>query len=215
MHSGELSWSLSTGWLLYLPILWTFHICVRPPSGSFEEKASAKGALSDNWNVALPAYCKSGQDGLTNSSVSEIYPTAAICVFWVRESFRVWRRFRLPCHISEQPWTLAIWCDLCLSASLLISEPFSWFILSNAGSPPANIPVLAPAHYVTMTFWWRVLPLDMDSLQPISPCPREKQACDQTACGMIEQMSCATLERSAYTESISSCCCHQSMMSDI
>jgi len=35
------------------------------------------------------------------------------------------------------------------------------------------------------------------------------------ACGMIEIMSRATLERSTYFECVSSCCHHQSVMSSI
>ena len=64
-------------------------------------------------------------------------------------------------------------------------------------------------------FSGRVSPVVFDCLQPITSRPREKLASTPTPCGMIENMSHATLERSANFECVSSCCRHQSVMSGI
>jgi len=105
MFAGALSWSLSTGWRLILRIRWTFKIWVRPAWRSFADKADGKGDLSDNLNAATPSCWRSDQDAVTISSVSEMYPTAVICLFWTRDSFWVAHRFWLPCHISKKSWT--------------------------------------------------------------------------------------------------------------
>jgi len=91
MLSGALSSSLLTGWCLILRTQRTFKIWVCPPGRSFANKAGGKGDLSDNLNAAAPSCCKSDQDALTISSVSEMYPTAVICLFWARNSFCVAR----------------------------------------------------------------------------------------------------------------------------
>jgi len=215
MFSGALSSSLSTGWRLILRIRRTFKIWVRPPRSSFADKAGGKGDLSDNLNAAAQSCWKSDQDALTISSVSKMYPTVVICLFWARDYFCVARRFWLPCHISKKSWTLAILCNFLSSASFFISESLSVLMVSNSGSVPAKIPLLARANCLTTTFSRRVSPVVFDWLQPITSRPMEKLASTPTPCGMIENMSRATLERSAYFQCVSCCCRHQSVMSGI
>ena len=128
-------------------------------------------------------------------------------------SFWVAGRFWLPCHISKKLWTLAILCNFLSSASFFISESSSVFVVSNSGSVPAKIPLLARANCLTRTFSRRVSPVVFDYLQPKTSWPREKLASTPTPCGMIENMSRGTLERSAYSECVTSCCCHQLVMS--
>ena len=48
---------------------------------SFADKAGGKGDLSDSLNAAAPSCWESDQDALMISSVSEMYPTAVICLF--------------------------------------------------------------------------------------------------------------------------------------
>jgi len=79
--SGALSSSLWTGWRLILRIRRTFKIWVRPPGRSFADKGGGKGDLSDTLNAAAPSWWNSDQDALRISSVSEMYPTAVICLF--------------------------------------------------------------------------------------------------------------------------------------
>jgi len=64
------------------------------------------------------------------SSVSKMYPIAAICWFWARHSLCVARMFWLPCHISKRSLTLAIVCDFLSSASLFISMLFTLLVVS-------------------------------------------------------------------------------------
>jgi len=213
MLSGTLTSSLSTGWQLILRFRRTFTIWVLPPGRSFVDNAAGKGDLSDNLNAAAPSCWTSDQDALTISSVTEMYPTAVICLIWARDSFCVAHRFWLPCHISKMSWTLAIQCNFLSSASFIISESFSVFVVSNSGSVPAKIPLLAEANCLTTTFPPRVSPVVFDCLQPITSRPREKLASTLTPCGMREDMSQATLERSAYFERVSSCWHHQLAMS--
>jgi len=208
MLSGALSSSLWTGWRLILWIRRTFKIWVRPPGRSFADKGGGNGDLSDNLNAATPSCWKSDQDALTISSVSEMYLTAVICLFWARDPFCVARRFWLPCHISKKSWTLAILCSFLSSTSFFISESLSVFALSNSGSVPAKIPWLARANCLTTTFLWRVSPVVFDCLQTITSRPKEKLASTLTTCGMIKNMSHATLERSAYFECVCSCWRH-------
>jgi len=54
-----------------------------------------------------------------------------------------------------------------------------------------------------------------DCLQPITSCARKKLSSTVTPGGMIQNMSQATLEWSAYFECISSCWHHQAVMSSI
>jgi len=109
MLSGALSSSLSTGWQLSVRILGTFNIGVRPPGRSFVDKGGGKGDLPDNWNAATPSCWKSDYDALT---ISEMYPTVVICLFWARDSFWVTHRFWQPCYISKKLWTFAILCNV-------------------------------------------------------------------------------------------------------
>jgi len=213
MLSGALSWSLSTGWRLILWTPWTFNIWVRPPARSLADKGGGKGDLSDNLNAATPSCWKSDLDALTITSVSEMYPTAVICLFWARVSILVVRRFWLHCRIFKKSWTLAILCNFLFTSSILTSKSFSVFIVSNIGSAPAKITWLVRANCLTTAFLQTVSPELFDSLQPITSWPREKLASTPTPCGMIKKMSLATLERSAYFECVSSCWCQQSVMS--
>jgi len=208
MLSGALCSSLSTGWRLILRIRWTFKIWVHPARRSFTDKAGGKGKLSDNWNAAAASCCKSDQDTLTFSSVSEMYPKAVIYLFSARDSFLVARRFWLHCHISKKLWTLAILCKGLSSTSFFISESFSVLVVSNSGLVPAKIQLLARANCHAMTSSQRVLPLVFDCHHPITSRPREKLASTPTPCGMIEYMSRAKLESSAYCECVSSCWRH-------
>jgi len=89
----------------------------------------------------------------------------------------------------------------------------SVFIVSNAGSAAAKIPILARANFLRTSRSQRVLPVVADCLQPITSRPSEKLASTPTPWGIIEIMSRPTLERSAYLEWVSSCWHHQSVMS--
>jgi len=121
----------------WIQLIWpTFNIWVRPPGRSFADKAGGKGNLSNNSNAAAPSYRESDQDALTISSLSEMYPTAVICLFWVWDFFWVVHRFWLPCHISKKSWTLAALCNFLSSGCFFISESYSAFVISNAGSAP-------------------------------------------------------------------------------
>jgi len=197
MLLGVLSASLSADWQSILPIRQSFNIWVHPPARSFVNKAGGKGDCSDNLNAAAPSSGKGDEDAVKISCVSKMYPTAVICLLWARDSFSVACRFWLPCHISKKSWTLAILCNILSSATLLISDSFSVFIVSDAGSLPPNVLWLARANYLTRTVLRMVSPLLFDYLQLITCHPREKLASTLTPWGMIENMSCATLERSA------------------
>jgi hypothetical protein len=84
---------------------------------------------------------------------------------------------------------------------------------SNTGSLPASNPLLAQANCHTTTFWGWVSPVVLDCLQPITSCGREKLTSTPSPQGMIENLSCASLQRSAYFECVPSCCRHQSVIS--
>ena len=213
MHSGRPASLLLTGWQLILRIQSTFNISVHPPGRSFADKAGGHGDLSDNINAATTSCWKSYQDALTNSSGSELYPWAFIWLFRVLDCFCVARQFWLPCEISKKSWTLAILCYFLAATSFFISESFSVLVVSKFGSVPAKIPVFTQATSLTTTCSQRVSPVLCDSLQLITPWPREKLASIPTPCGMIETMSRTTLERSAYFECVSPGCRHQSAMS--
>ena len=147
------------------------------------------------------------------SSVSEMYPTAVIYLFWACDFFVVAHRFWLPCHISKMLWTMAILCNFLSSASFFNAKSFSVCAMSNAVQSPANTPLLARSNCLTTTFSQRVSPVVLDSLEPILSCPREKLACTPTLCGIIDNMSQATLKGSGHFECISSCWRHQSVIS--
>jgi len=89
------------------------------------------------------------------------------------------------------------------------------FMVSNSGSVPAKIPLLAQANWLTLTFSRMVSPVVFDCLHPITSQPREILASTSTPCGMMENMSRATLERSADYECVSFSWRHQSVMSGI
>jgi hypothetical protein len=110
---------------------------------------------------------------------------------------------------------LAILCNFLSSDSFFISESFSGFLVSNLGSVPAKIPLVAWVNFLTTTIWWRISPVVFDYLQLITSRPREKLASTPTPCGMLENMSRTTLERSAYFYWVSTYCRHQSVMSGI
>jgi len=193
----------------------TFITWVCTAGRPFADKAGGKGNLSDNLNAAAPSCWKFDQDGLTISSLSEMYPMAVIWLFWAWDSFWVACRCWLPSHIPNKSWTLAILCNFLSSTSLWISMLFSVSVVSNAGLLPAYIPLLPQANCFNTTFLRRVSHVVFDYLQPIMSCPREKLARALTPSGMIETISHATLERSVYFECISSCWCHQSVISSI
>ena len=213
MFSGALSSSHLTRWQLIFQIGRAFNVWFHPPGRSFADKGGGNGDLSDNLKAALPSCWESDQDALTISSVSELDPTAVICMFWVRDSFWLAPRISMSCHISKESWTLAILCNVLCSAFFFFSESFSVFIVSKSGSSPAKIPWLARANSLPTTFSRRVLPVVFDYLLPITSPRREKLTSTPTPCGMIESMSCSTLERLADLECVSSCWCHLSVMS--
>jgi len=203
--SGMLSSSPSAGCRTILQIRQTFNTWVPPPRTSCAKEAGGKGDLSDNVNAAAPSRWKFDQDALTISSVSEIYPTAVICMFWVRDSFCVELWFWLPCHISKKLWALAILCNVRSSVYRFISKSFPVFVESNARSSPANIPLFSLANCLTKNSSRWVSQLVFDCLQPMTSRPRDILASTPTPCGMIGNMSRATLERSAYFECVPSC----------
>jgi len=133
MLSGALPSSLLTGWQLNFGIQLTFTIWVRPVGMSFVEKVGGKGDLSDNVNAAARSWWKSDEYDFTISSVSEIYPTVGICLFWGRDLFLVSDRFWLHCHISIKLWTLAILCNVHSAASFIICKSFPVVLVSILG----------------------------------------------------------------------------------
>jgi len=213
MLSGALSLSHSTGCPSILLLRQIFNIGDRLPRRSFADKAGGNGDLSDILNAAAPSCWNFDQDALTISSISQMYATAVTSLFWVPDSFCVACRFGF-CATSPKsrgPWPL---CAIFLSSdSFFISKVFSVCFVSNTGWSPANNPLLSRAHCLTMTSSPRVSPVVLDCLQPITSLPREKLAFTPTVCGMIEIMSRAKMERSAYFEWVSSCYPHQSVIS--
>jgi len=210
MSLAALSASRSAGLQLILRIWQTLDTSVRSTGWSFGDIPGGRGDLSDNLNVASPFCQNYDQNALTISSVSEIYHTAVIYLFWARYYCCVVHRFWLPCQISNKFWTLAILCNYLSSASLFISKSFSVFIVSNAVSSPTNIPVLIWAHCLSMSFLWCVWPLVCNCLQPIRSYLRETLAYTLIRCIMIENILHARLERSLHVECVSSCWHHQS-----
>jgi len=128
MLSGLLSSSLYTRCQSNFLIRHTFNIWVRPPRRFFADKAGGRGDHSGILNAAAPSCWKFVRNALTISSVSEMYPTAVICLFWVCDFFWVPLRVWLPCHISNKLWTLAILCNCLSSASLFSSLWFSAWV---------------------------------------------------------------------------------------
>jgi hypothetical protein len=144
-----------------------------------------------------------------------MYPTAVIRVFWSRDSLRVADRFWLHCNISNTLWTLDVVYRVLSYSSFFISESFSVFVLSNFRTVPAKIPLLVKANCLTTTVLRVVSPVAFDCFLPITTWQREHLASTPSPYDMIGNMSCATLERSAYFECVSSCWHHQSVMSGI
>jgi len=155
MLSGALLSLYSTGLWLILQSWQTFKLWVRPLGRSFADKAGGKGDLSDNLNAATPSCWQSDQEALTISFMSEMYPTAAICLFWERDSFCIARRFWLPCYISKKSWTLALLCNFLSSASFFSSESFPVLSVSL---------LLARANCLTMTISQRLSRMVFDCL---------------------------------------------------
>jgi len=200
MLSSVLTSSVSTGWWWILLIRRTVIIWVRPPGRPFADKAGGKGDLSDNVKAATPSCWKSNLDALMISSVSEMHPMAVLCFLWVWDSSCIATRFWPPCHISKMSWTLAILVNCLASASLFISKSFAVFSVFNTGSSPPNIPLLARSTCLTRTLSHRASPVVFDCLQLIISRARQIPASTVTPCGIIENMSHATLERSVYIE---------------
>jgi len=130
--------------------------------------------------------------------VSEMDLTAVICLFWVPSSICISCRFWLTCHISNKAWTLAILCNILCSTTLIISELFSVFIVSNAGSLPASIRISTWANCHTMSVLQMLLPVVSDSLHLITSPPRKILASTTTSCDMTENMLHAAMLWSAY-----------------
>jgi len=149
------------------------------------------------------------------SSVSKMYPMAVIWMFWARDSSCISCRLWLPCHISTKLWTLANLCKFHSSASVCMSESYSVFVVSNAGSSPANITLLAWANGLTTTLSRWVSPMVYACLQPKTSWARETLASSPSPCGMIGNTSHASLPRSEYFKCAYSCWCHLSVMSGI
>jgi hypothetical protein len=72
---------------------------------------------------------------------------------------------------------------------------------------------VARANCLTMTFSQSVSPVVVDCINGITSCQREKLGSNPTACGRIDNMLRATFERLVYFECVSSCWCHQSVIS--
>lgn len=92
---------LDDGWF-FLMDGWTITTWVHPPGRSFADRAWAKGKLSKNLHAAALSYWQSDQDAVTISSVSGMYRTAFICLFWGWDFFCATCRFKLPCHMSNK-----------------------------------------------------------------------------------------------------------------
>jgi hypothetical protein len=142
-------------------------------------------------------------------------PWRSSAYFGGQDSCGVACRFWLPCHIAKMSWTLAILCSFLSTASFFISELFCLFMVTNSGLVTAKILLWAQANFLTMTCSLRVSPVVSDCLQPITSWPREILVSTPTPCGMIENMSHSTFERSAHFECVSSGWHYQSVMSGI
>jgi len=205
MLSGALSSSFSDGGCSILLIPQTFNTCVRPPGRFFADNGGGgKGDLSDNLNAAAPSCWKFDQDASMISSVSELYLTPIICLFWVWDVFYIACRFWLRCHISKKSWTLAIPCNVLSSASCFNWKSFSVSAVSNAAQWLTNSALLAWANCLTWTISLSVSPVVLDSLQAITSRPWDELASTPTQWGTIENLSQATLGRSVYFECVSS-----------
>jgi len=173
MLSGALSSSPSAGWCSICLIQRTFNTRVHPPASPHVRRTFGNGDLSDNLDAATPFRWTFDQDALTLSSLSEMFATVVICLFWVRDSFCVVCRFWLPCHISKTSWTLAFLQSVLSSSSLFNSKLLSVSDLSNAGSSPANIRKLTRPYFLATTCSWSVMHVVFDCLQPLTSRQRE------------------------------------------
>jgi len=91
-----------SGWRLILLIWQTFNISFCSAGMSFPGKVGGKDDLSDYLKTAALSCYKYDQDVLIVSSVSEMYLTAVICLFWPPDSFCATHRFSLACHICKR-----------------------------------------------------------------------------------------------------------------
>ena len=190
-----LFWYFSAEWRLIYLIRWTFNVWFCLPRRSFADQAGGKVDLSDNVNAPAPSGWKCDQDALTFSSVSEMCPMAVICFFWAWDAFCVACRFWLPCHISKRSGTLAILCSVLSSTSSVISKSISVCVLTNDWSSPAKIRLLPRANFLTTTSSQTVSSVVFDCFQLMISRARERPASTQIPCCMIEQKTCAILER--------------------
>jgi len=142
-----------------------------------------------------------------------MYPSSVIYSFWALYSFCLACWFWLRCHIFKMSWTVAIRCNIFSSASLFISMSLSELVLSMTGSSPGSNPWLASANCLTTTVSRRVSLVVFDYLHLVISRRREKLASTLTPWDMIENISRATWEESTYCYCISSCCCHQLVIS--
>jgi hypothetical protein len=133
-------------------IQWTCKTWVYPPWRLCADTAGSQGSLSNNVNSAAPSCQKTDQDALNVSSVFEMYSATVMCLLWEQDFFWVTCGLWLPCHLSEQLWTLAIRCNYTFSASHIISQSYSAFIVFYAVPSLANIPLLAWTNCLITTF---------------------------------------------------------------
>jgi len=113
---------------------------------------------------------------------------------------------------GDGPWPF---CAISFTLPHIISKSVSVFVISNAWSSPASNSLLARANCLSTTFSGRVPPVVFECLQPITSRPREDLASTLTPCGMLENMSHATMERLQYFECNCPCCRPQSVISGI
>jgi len=215
MLSGGLASLHATEWLLLVRIQRTYNMWVRSPWRSFAHKAGGKGDICDHQNAATPLCWKSDQDASMIADVSEIYRTAVISVFSVQDSISVPWRFCPSCDISQKLCTFAILHNLLYFVSIFRSESFSVFIIYDAWLSSEIFALLAPGNWLTTSFLCRLSPAVFDCSLPIPSCHSEKLASSPTPCGLIDNMLHGTLERSEYSQCISSHWRHQSVMSGI
>jgi len=172
-----------------------------------------KGDLSDNVNAAWPTCWKFDQDDLMISLDSEMYSMTVICWFSAWDLFCAGRRFWLPCHFTNNWWTLAIWCNFLSSTSCVNSKCYAVSAFSDAEQLPTNILLLARGNNLTDFFARSVSPVVLDCLQQITRRPRDILGFTEIPCGIIDSVSHATLQRSAYCECLSTCWHHQPVIS--
>jgi len=128
------------------------------------------------------------------SWVSEMYPTAVSCLFWVLDSVSEACRFWLPWHILRKSLTITTLCNLLPSTTLFFSLSFLVFEVYNVGLLPAKIPILAWATCFKMSFWRRIWPEVVQSLPQKMSRGRNKVANARMPCCTIEDISGTLLE---------------------